>query len=93
MLTLIMYSRACTSSSNALLPSFHTHEHYAVRPSLSFGLSLNLPTLPLPPASSSTDPALDTLAKLQLSAVGVISPESPIDPVEPSLSPSLSRLT
>lgn len=46
---------------------------YIVRVSFSFGLSLNRPTLP------SSDPALDTLAKLQLSAVGVRLPESSTD--------------
>ncbi len=52
---------------------------YAVRKSCSEGLSLNLPILPL-----SSDSVLDMLAKLQLSAVGVKSPESSAeDPLAP----------
>ena len=39
---------------------------------MSFGLSLSRPTLEL----SSSDPVLDMLAKLQLSAVGVRLPDS-----------------
>ena len=47
---------------------------YAVRVSLSFGLSLSPRMLP------SSEPVLDMLAKLQLSAVGVRFPESSMDP-------------
>ena len=67
-----------------------TNTTYAVRVSFSFGLSLSLPTLP------SSEPVLDMLAKLQLSAVGVRLPESSADPPaalwKSPKSPKLSKL-
>lgn len=69
-LTLCIYMHAHTSRRSTHSTARHTTTAcYAVRISLSWGLALSRPIL------SSSEPVLDILVKLQLSAVGVKVPE------------------